>query len=82
MASREKCHKVDTFCFLKKGVTGMEWLVGIVAIIGTFSMVLLVMMVGIRTSHSIEHDEVFDQTDWDEHLLHMPRPTRFEQENK
>lgn len=60
----------------------MEWLVGIVAIIGTFSMVLFVMMVGIRASHSIEHDEVFDQTYWDEHLLHMPRPTRFEQENK
>ncbi|MGA9232542.1 MULTISPECIES: hypothetical protein [Exiguobacterium] len=60
----------------------MEWLVGIVTIIGMFSMVLGIMMIGIRSSHSIEHDEVFDQTDWDEHLLHMPRPTRFEQTEK
>ena len=57
----------------------MEWLVGIVAIIGMFSMVLGIMMIGIRASHSIEHAKCFDQTDWDEHLLHMPRPTRFEQ---
>lgn len=60
----------------------MEWLVGIVSIIGMFSMVLGIMMIGIRASHSIEHDEVFDQTDWDEHLLHMPRPTRFEQKDQ
>ncbi|OIN66197.1 hypothetical protein BLD48_11605 [Exiguobacterium sp. KRL4] len=60
----------------------MEWLVGIVTIIGMFSMVLGIMMIGIRVSHSIEHDEVFDQTDWDEHLLHMPRPTRFEQKEQ
>ncbi|ASI34609.1 hypothetical protein A0126_03140 [Exiguobacterium sp. N4-1P] len=60
----------------------MEWLVGIVTIIGMFSMVLGIMMIGIRSSHSIEHDEVFDQTDWDEHLLHMPCPTRFEQTEK
>ena len=60
----------------------MEWLVGIVTIIGMFSMVLGIMMIGIRSSHSIEHGEVFDQTDWDEHLLHMPRPTRFEQTEK
>ena len=60
----------------------MEWLVGFVAIIGMFSMVLGIMMIGIRASHSIEHDEVFDQTDWDEHLLHMPRPTRFEQKDQ
>jgi len=64
---------------LFEGGFKMEWLVGIVAIIGMFSMVLGIMMIGIRASHSIEHDEVFDQTDWDEHLLHMPRPTRFEQ---
>ncbi|WP_114570757.1 hypothetical protein [Exiguobacterium flavidum] len=56
----------------------MTWLIGIGAVIGTFSMVLFFMMAAIRFSHRIEHDEMFDQTEWDEHLLHMPPPPHLE----